>query len=66
MIVSLRNMNRVLEVNEELGQSPQAINEDPYGSGWLVRIRMDDPSEREALMDRWRARPASALGEAAE
>ena len=41
----------IVEVNEQLGDSPQAINEDPYGSGWLVRIRMDDPSEREALMD---------------
>jgi glycine cleavage system H protein len=41
----------VVAVNEALGQAPQAINEDPYGEGWLVRIRMDDPSEREALMD---------------
>ena len=41
----------VVAVNEGLGDSPQAINEDPYGEGWLVRIRMDDPSEREALMN---------------
>jgi glycine cleavage system H protein len=41
----------IVAVNEALAENPQAINEDPYGVGWLVRIRMSDPAEREALMD---------------
>ncbi|MDE3069857.1 MAG: glycine cleavage system protein GcvH [Acidobacteriota bacterium] len=41
----------VVEVNDALAQAPQAINEDPYGRGWLVKIRIGEPSEREALMD---------------
>jgi glycine cleavage system H protein len=41
----------VIAVNEELSGNPQAINEDPYGDGWLVRVRLSDPSEVEGLMD---------------
>ncbi|HWX24810.1 MAG TPA: glycine cleavage system protein GcvH [Vicinamibacteria bacterium] len=41
----------IVEVNESLGESPQRINEDPYGEGWLVKVRLADPSERGALMD---------------
>jgi glycine cleavage system H protein len=41
----------VVEVNEALGENPARINEDPYGEGWLVKIRLSDPSEREQLMD---------------
>jgi glycine cleavage system H protein len=41
----------IVEVNAALTDSPQLINEDPYGAGWLVKVRLDDPSEREALMD---------------
>jgi glycine cleavage system H protein len=41
----------IVEVNEALADSPQAINEDPYGEGWLVRVRLSDPSELQALMD---------------
>lgn len=41
----------IIAVNDALGQSPQALNEDPYGAGWLVRIAIADPSERDALMD---------------
>ena len=40
----------VIAVNEALKDSPEAINEDPYGSGWMVRVRLSDPSEREALL----------------
>ena len=41
----------VIEVNEELAENPHTINEDPYGAGWLVKVRLSDPSESEALMD---------------
>ena len=41
----------ITEVNRLLAENPQAINEDPYGDGWLVKVRLSDPSEREALMD---------------
>jgi glycine cleavage system H protein len=41
----------IVAVNDALGQSPQAINEDPYGQGWLVRIRLGEQSGREDLMD---------------
>ena len=41
----------ITEVNEALKENPHLINEDPYGEGWLVRLRLSDPSERAALMD---------------
>lgn len=41
----------VLEVNEALSASPETVNDDPYAEGWLVRVRLADPSELEALMD---------------
>ncbi len=41
----------IVAVNESLADSPQAINEDPYGEGWLVEIRLSDPGERDQLMD---------------
>jgi glycine cleavage system H protein len=41
----------IVEVNEALSDSPQAINEDPYGAGWLVKVRLSDASERDALLD---------------
>ncbi len=41
----------VLAVNEELEDSPELVNEDPYGKGWFVRIKVADPSEAEALLD---------------
>ena len=42
----------IVEVNELLGDSPEKINEDPYGEGWLVRVRLSDPSEADDLLDR--------------
>jgi glycine cleavage system H protein len=41
----------IVEVNAALAENPAMINEDPYGEGWLVKVRMSDPSEREALLD---------------
>jgi glycine cleavage system H protein len=41
----------IVEVNEALSDAPEQINEDPYGEGWLVKVRMSDPSERDSLMD---------------
>jgi glycine cleavage system H protein len=41
----------VVEVNDELTDSPERINEDPYGEGWLVKVKLSDPSEVDALMD---------------
>jgi glycine cleavage system H protein len=41
----------VTAVNEALTESPEQINEDPYGDGWLVRIRLSDPAEAEGLLD---------------
>jgi glycine cleavage system H protein len=41
----------IMAVNEALGESPEKINEDPYGDGWLVRVRLSDPSEADSLLD---------------
>lgn len=41
----------VLEVNEKVVDAPETVNDDPYGEGWLVRIRMSNPSELDALLD---------------
>ena len=41
----------VLEVNQKVVDAPETVNEDPYGDGWLVRIRMADASELDALLD---------------
>jgi glycine cleavage system H protein len=41
----------VTAVNEALTESPERINEDPYGDGWLVKIKLSDAGEAEALLD---------------
>jgi glycine cleavage system H protein len=41
----------IVAVNDALREDPLAINQDPYGEGWLVRIRLADASERDALLD---------------
>ena len=41
----------VLEVNQKVVDAPETVNLDPYGEGWLVRIRLADPSEADALLD---------------
>jgi glycine cleavage system H protein len=41
----------VLEVNQKVVDAPETVNLDPYGEGWLIRIRMSDASETDALLD---------------
>jgi glycine cleavage system H protein len=41
----------IVAVNERLRDDPGAVNEDPYGEGWMVRVRLSDPGEREDLLD---------------
>jgi glycine cleavage system H protein len=41
----------ILAVNEKVVEAPETVNEDPYGEGWLVRIKLSDPSELDALLD---------------
>ena len=40
----------IVEVNEALSQTPETVNQDPYGEGWLVKVKLNDPSETESLM----------------
>lgn len=42
----------IVEVNAALADAPEAINEDPYGDGWMVRVKLGDPGEADSLMDR--------------
>jgi glycine cleavage system H protein len=41
----------IVEVNAALADAPEAINDDPYGEGWLVKVRLTDVSEKDALLD---------------
>jgi glycine cleavage system H protein len=41
----------VLEINQAVVDAPETVNADPYGDGWLVRIRISDPAEADALLD---------------
>jgi glycine cleavage system H protein len=41
----------IVEVNTALAEKPETINDDPYGEGWLVRVKLSDPSEKDSLMD---------------
>jgi glycine cleavage system H protein len=41
----------VTEVNEALKDTPERINDDPYGEGWMVKVKLSDPSEVDSLMD---------------
>ena len=52
----------VLEVNQKVVDEPDAVNEDPYGEGWLVRIRLSDPT-RARRAARRRGRTSSLLDE---
>jgi len=41
----------IVEVNGGLAGTPEAINDDPYGEGWMVKVRLSEPSETESLVD---------------
>jgi glycine cleavage system H protein len=41
----------VIDVNQKVVEAPETVNEDPYGDGWLVRIRLSDPAEADSLLD---------------
>ena len=41
----------IVEVNQKVVDAPETVNDDPYGEGWLIRIRLADPSEADALLD---------------
>ena len=41
----------IIEVNGAVADAPETVNEDPYGEGWLVRVRLTDPSEADSLLD---------------
>ena len=41
----------ILEINQTLVDAPETVNADPYGDGWIVRVRLSDPGEADALMD---------------
>jgi glycine cleavage system H protein len=40
----------VVAVNDSLGDTPEKVNEDPYGAGWLIKVRLSDPGELDKLM----------------
>jgi glycine cleavage system H protein len=40
----------VVEVNESLNESPEQVNEDPYGDGWMIRIKIENPSQVDGLL----------------
>lgn len=40
----------ILEVNEALGDAPETVNQDPHGEGWMIKVKLDDPSEYDGLM----------------
>lgn len=42
---------KITEVNTELESSPEAINKDPYGAGWMIKIELSNPSEVDTLLD---------------
>ena len=41
----------VVEANEDLAQSPELVNTDPYGAAWMLKIKLSNPSELDSMMD---------------
>lgn len=42
---------KIIEINSNLENSPESVNKDPYGEGWMIKIKMSDPSELDSLLD---------------
>ena len=42
---------KIVEVNDVLSDAPETVNEDPYGDGWMIKVKLADPSEVDTLMD---------------
>ncbi len=42
---------KITEVNTDLESAPEAVNKDPYGAGWMIKIELSDPSEVDSLLD---------------
>jgi glycine cleavage system H protein len=42
----------IVEVNSALADAPEAINDEPYDAGWMIKVKLSDPSEADALLDR--------------
>jgi glycine cleavage system H protein len=53
----------VTAVNEAVSETPELVNEDPYEAGWLVKLKLSDPSEQESLLDASTYRAQLELGE---
>lgn len=49
--INLPASGEIIAVNNELEGAPETINQDPYGKGWIVRIKLSNPSELDSLMD---------------
>jgi len=41
----------ITEVNPELGSNPESVNQDPYGQGWMIKMKLNNPADVDALMD---------------
>jgi glycine cleavage system H protein len=53
----------VIAVNEAVSETPELVNEDPYTSGWLVRVRLNAPEEKDSLLDAAAYKAQLELGE---
>ena len=53
----------VSEVNEAVSETPELINEEPYDAGWMVKVKLSDPSERDSLLDAAAYKAQLELGE---
>ncbi|MFN4298219.1 MAG: glycine cleavage system protein GcvH [Thermaurantimonas sp.] len=40
----------IIEVNEQINSNPELVNSDPYGAGWMIKVRLKDPSDRSGLL----------------
>ena len=41
----------IIEINEDLEEAPELVNDDPYGRAWMIKIKVEDPSEAKSLLD---------------